>query len=140
MVSHTWFFFFFFFNDTATTEIYTLSLHDALPISLPPRDLLRPPLDRDHGAHLRPLRAAQGVLADRRGVHRDRRRDRRALPLLLPDPRRHRARAEPDPGRGAPDRRLPDAADRAGRRPDGREPVAAGGHPGARARDRAAPR
>src|SRR6266487_7077997 len=29
------FFFFFFFNDTATTEIYTLSLHDALPISGP---------------------------------------------------------------------------------------------------------
>src|SRR3712207_8975552 len=27
---------FFFFNDTATTEIYTLSLHDALPISSPP--------------------------------------------------------------------------------------------------------
>src|SRR5256885_7587769 len=27
--------FFFFFNDTATTEIYTLSLHDALPISCP---------------------------------------------------------------------------------------------------------
>src|SRR5882762_11802000 len=26
--------FFFFFNDTATTEIYTLSLHDALPIEL----------------------------------------------------------------------------------------------------------
>src|SRR5437868_14719434 len=36
------FFFFFFFNDTATTEIYTLSLHDALPI-LAPRlaDLVR---------------------------------------------------------------------------------------------------
>src|SRR3712207_7905243 len=31
---------FFFFNDTATTEIYTLSLHDALPIS---------PLDAYHG-------------------------------------------------------------------------------------------
>src|SRR5260221_13170073 len=31
------FFFFFFFNDTATTEIYTLSLHDALPISAPGR-------------------------------------------------------------------------------------------------------
>src|SRR5476649_2240487 len=30
-------FFFFFFNDTATTEIYTLSLHDALPISSYPR-------------------------------------------------------------------------------------------------------
>src|SRR2546429_5713538 len=29
-------FFFFFFNDTATTEIYTLSLHDALPISPTP--------------------------------------------------------------------------------------------------------
>src|SRR2546425_10485757 len=29
-------FFFFFFNDTATTEIYTLSLHDALPISTSP--------------------------------------------------------------------------------------------------------
>src|SRR2546430_17437790 len=29
------FFFFFFFNDTATTEIYTLSLHDALPICVP---------------------------------------------------------------------------------------------------------
>src|SRR5260370_25921402 len=27
--------FFFFFNDTATTEIYTLSLHDALPICSP---------------------------------------------------------------------------------------------------------
>src|SRR5438094_8477334 len=27
---------FFFFTDTPTTEIYTLSLHDALPISLPP--------------------------------------------------------------------------------------------------------
>src|SRR5258708_20674366 len=29
--------YFFFFNDTATTEIYTLSLHDALPISAAPR-------------------------------------------------------------------------------------------------------
>src|SRR5215203_3429792 len=28
-------FWFFFFNDTATTEIYTLSLHDALPIAVP---------------------------------------------------------------------------------------------------------
>src|SRR5438105_8093697 len=28
----SFFFFFFFFNHTATTEIYTLSLHDALPI------------------------------------------------------------------------------------------------------------
>src|SRR3712207_6985750 len=33
-------FVFFFFNDTATTEIYTLSLHDALPIYRRRRDLL----------------------------------------------------------------------------------------------------
>src|SRR2546430_9691789 len=37
-------FFFFFFNDTATTEIYTLSLHDALPISAA--------ADRDDHRHL----------------------------------------------------------------------------------------
>src|SRR5438034_5748652 len=34
---HPSLFFFFFFNDTATTEIYTLSLHDALPIFSRPR-------------------------------------------------------------------------------------------------------
>src|SRR6266513_4854283 len=33
-ISVTRHFFFFFFNDPATTEIYTLSLHDALPISV----------------------------------------------------------------------------------------------------------
>src|SRR2546425_1688622 len=43
---------FFFFNDTATTEIYTLSLHDALPISLhaarpPDRPRLTGPQLRD---------------------------------------------------------------------------------------------
>src|SRR5215204_90779 len=32
----------FFFNDTATTEIYTLSLHDALPISPPPSEQQQP--------------------------------------------------------------------------------------------------
>src|SRR5438552_16351800 len=30
-------YYFFFFNDTSTTQIYTLSLHDALPISNVPR-------------------------------------------------------------------------------------------------------
>src|SRR2546430_7081501 len=47
-VSTNFFFFFFFFNDTATTEIYTLSLHDALPISTPqrPPSQSRPP--RNH--------------------------------------------------------------------------------------------
>src|SRR5256886_10020818 len=34
MIALTHSFLFFFFNDTATTEIYTLSLHDALPILL----------------------------------------------------------------------------------------------------------
>src|SRR5688572_33216435 len=48
-----------FFNDTATTEIYTLSLHDALPISAPHKDPRMPQcptmaygsciLDRDRG-------------------------------------------------------------------------------------------
>src|SRR2546428_9116996 len=42
------FFFFFFFNDTATTEIYTLSLHDALPIS----DRLGARLRQSQRAHL----------------------------------------------------------------------------------------
>src|SRR5260370_34447739 len=35
-------FIFFFFNDTATTEIYTLSLHDALPILFIPSTFKRP--------------------------------------------------------------------------------------------------
>src|SRR6266576_6370898 len=35
-ISFCFFIIFFFFNATATTEIYTLSLHDALPISGPP--------------------------------------------------------------------------------------------------------
>src|SRR3989442_11785587 len=45
-------FFFFFFNDTATTEIYTLSLHDALPISYL---LLRVPHRRKEGTDVRVL-------------------------------------------------------------------------------------
>src|SRR5256885_10790957 len=40
--------FFFFFNDTATTEIYTLSLHDALPISAQRRE--RRPVEGRHRA------------------------------------------------------------------------------------------
>src|SRR3712207_9060189 len=50
--------FFFFFNDTATTEIYTLSLHDALPILLYPGRLRRrrgcvPGGDRHRRSHSR---------------------------------------------------------------------------------------
>src|SRR2546427_6069737 len=47
--------FFFFFNDTATTEIYTLSLHDALPICLVRRPVLAPVADRARGAGVRHL-------------------------------------------------------------------------------------
>src|SRR2546425_8085496 len=48
---------FFFFNDTATTEIYTLSLHDALPISLSVFDNVRT------GLHLRGTAGVWSVLA-----------------------------------------------------------------------------
>src|ERR1022692_5313787 len=46
--------FFFFFNDTATTEIYTLSLHDALPIWRPPEPIVsrcEPQYCERHGQH-----------------------------------------------------------------------------------------
>src|SRR3712207_6892113 len=56
---------FFFFNDTATTEIYTLSLHDALPIY---------GRDRLHG-RLRRRRRGGGRAG--RLLHRRERRDRR---------------------------------------------------------------
>src|SRR2546426_7313108 len=45
---------FFFFNDTATTEIYTLSLHDALPISAPGRPAAAAPSPRSPGCRCRP--------------------------------------------------------------------------------------
>src|SRR2546425_8158384 len=48
---------FFFFNDTATTEIYTLSLHDALPIY--PSAEFRTRLDLY--ANIRPARSRLGV-------------------------------------------------------------------------------
>src|SRR2546429_1802670 len=57
----SYFFFFFFFNDTATTEIYTLSLHDALPISRP-AGATRVPTARE-----RPARSATSV-SDRTGL------------------------------------------------------------------------
>ena len=38
--NHFFIFYFFFFNDTATTEIYPLSLHDALPILLDGKEYL----------------------------------------------------------------------------------------------------
>src|SRR3712207_7599302 len=59
---------FFFFNDTATTEIYTLSLHDALPIcagateAAHSRDEARDPVDQG--------RVAPGALLPRSGEWR----------------------------------------------------------------------
>src|SRR5689334_25353239 len=56
---------FFFFNDTATTEIYTLSLHDALPISQ--QLLLHEGYDPAYGA--RPLRRTiQRLIQDRKST------------------------------------------------------------------------
>src|SRR2546427_12138422 len=58
--------YFFFFNDTATTEIYTLSLHDALPIS---PDGSRGPLARGRAprrGRLRALPPAARLLPPRR--------------------------------------------------------------------------
>src|SRR5258706_7225527 len=72
--------FFFFFNDTATTEIYTLSLHDALPISVRAASPHRAhACDRGGWIHLSP---------------RPRRRPRRAphgQPRPTPDAPPHRA-------------------------------------------------
>src|SRR5256885_13548008 len=52
---------FFFFNDTATTEIYTLSLHDALPISAWPirRGIPSAPPRRAGSRPARPGRSAR---------------------------------------------------------------------------------
>src|SRR5260370_35893749 len=57
----TFLFSFFFFNDTATTEIYTLSLHDALPIS---RDVVGP----DPPAHSGPPAAARRAAGQLCGI------------------------------------------------------------------------
>src|SRR2546422_5593212 len=61
-------FFFFFFNDTATTEIYTLSLHDALPIF--------PPWDSPCAGDVLPSRPARGCDASRDDPRRDRKSTR----------------------------------------------------------------
>src|SRR2546430_10072724 len=66
---------FFFFNDTATTEIYTLSLHDALPISVGAarRQQSRSPDGGQRRArvarHLRPARRLRPRRGGARGNH-----------------------------------------------------------------------
>src|SRR5258708_23704094 len=59
----------FFFNDTATTEIYTLSLHDALPIYLLQRDRTRA-RRRSCTARLLPVAEAERDDPDRRAESR----------------------------------------------------------------------
>src|SRR5258706_15633247 len=64
------FFLFFFFNDTATTEIYTLSLHDALPICLRSgtgRRFLR--RTAPSHARYRPCKSGRGRLSGRSEEH-----------------------------------------------------------------------
>src|SRR2546429_9913137 len=63
LISSLTFSYFFFFNDPATTEIYTLSLHDALPISSPPRGsptaTLRAPAGTARAGRLTPASRAR---------------------------------------------------------------------------------
>src|SRR3712207_7333480 len=77
MRSWTVHFCFFFFNDTATTEIYTLSLHDALPICA-----ARACLHWPHGRREAPARRAARVLRGRRPGRPDRRARARAVRRL----------------------------------------------------------
>src|SRR3712207_8969055 len=60
--------FFFFFNDTATTEIYTLSLHDALPISAAERGARGRARARRGGEGAQRVRRRRDPLRPR-GVH-----------------------------------------------------------------------
>src|SRR6266850_8575438 len=62
------FFFFFFFNDTATTEIYTLSLHDALPISESVATHVHGMDDAVEGGEQPLLPAAHRLLRDRKST------------------------------------------------------------------------
>src|ERR1051325_8493451 len=97
--------FFLFFNDTATTEIYTLSLHDALPIS---RRARRPGRGPGATPRVRPSRR-RGPRPARergRGGRPERRRQRVAPPAPVRAPSRRRPSATrvalaPDENEGA---------------------------------------
>jgi len=83
-VEYNFFFFFFFFNDTATTEIYTLSLHDALPILVWVR--FHEPVDDE-------LRAELTRLVRRRGSAARRAAERvEPIEVVVDDPRGERQR------------------------------------------------
>src|SRR5437773_5701012 len=59
---------YFFFNDTATTEIYTLSLHDALPISQDPGANARP-RGSDETRDVRPCRRSEEHTSELQSHH-----------------------------------------------------------------------
>src|SRR4028119_1615086 len=104
-----WLFVLFFFNDTATTEIYTLSLHDALPIScwsvrsgrwhvLGGRCARAPPVrDRKSGSAGMPRPISYAVFC----LKKNRKTATRA-PAGPPDPHARRAGCPPAPPRLAP--------------------------------------
>src|SRR5256885_12239060 len=77
-MSHLVSYFFFFFNDTATTEIYTLSLHDALPIFQRFSALMQ---------HRRFVIAKDGVAASAAALRQELWRWRLGLPLGAVPPR-----------------------------------------------------
>src|SRR6266536_4515238 len=99
------FYFFFFFNDTATTEIYTLSLHDALPIG--DRGVVDPdPLEglgcREHPHRPEHLAAPEGSAVACEGAVADGRRRGGAEPLER-EPEVERADGQPRVAEGVRD-------------------------------------
>src|SRR5947209_11067284 len=83
----------FFFNDTATTEIYTLSLHDALPICLWPLGRARPACCRRCRARCLPVQlAADGRARQRSEEHTSELQSRQYLVCrLLLEKKKNRA-------------------------------------------------
>src|SRR5215216_3748987 len=105
---------FFFFNDTATTEIYTLSLHDALPISIEhadEHDLCVPEDRREAGADVLDGTVPQDQVGGeeragepRPGAHAPRTRpDAPVLPPREQQERRHRVQTPEEGTRGRRD-------------------------------------
>src|SRR3989442_15650008 len=101
---------FFFFNDTATTEIYTLSLHDALPICTHHDDQHTPvaPLACAHG--VRVVLVAEQVDAHDTGEARDGGQRAEARALEAAGAQRVERNAGGERGDGANDRNVPGAA------------------------------
>src|SRR2546422_9479598 len=99
---------FFFFNDTATTEIYTLSLHDALPISRQiGGDAKQHEIDAGEDLRSEPQREDGQNLEDHR---RERRGDEPSRPRQIPAGERSTGRAGGPPLPGGGGSRAPSSA------------------------------